>query len=159
MPVYHVIENKIADHLSREVQMSNSEQIDAINSQFSQLCPDNLRIVALPSIILSWIQSFWEKSIQIEALHKVPRTKLLAAAASGTSTQPKENWTLSCEISQNQCKLRSSVLSRKSSDITTLAEKLKMGLEDRRYEPKSTQYLRRSEIWNSQTPFDTQMET
>ena len=151
-------ENRIADHLSREIQMSNDEQIHAIKSQFSQICPDNLRMVALPSIILSWIQSFWEKSIRTMVLPKPQRTKLLAAAASGTSSQPKETWTLSCEISQNQRKLKSSVLSRTRSDITTLAEKLQMNLEDRRYEPKSTQYLRRSDQWDSTTPFEMHQE-
>jgi len=36
------LNNEVADHLSRKIKLSASEQINAINSQFSQFCPDNL---------------------------------------------------------------------------------------------------------------------
>ena len=149
------VNNEIADHLSRNAEMSHTQQISSILSKYPQYCPDNLRIVELPEVILSWIQSFWQESTQIMALPKAQKTRLLAAAESGTNSQPKGTLTLSSEINLRQKSLRSSVLSRTSSDITTLAKKLRMNFEDHRFVPKSTQYLRRSEIWGSTTPSET----
>ena len=152
------INNEIADHLSRNIEMSHSQQISSINSQFSKSCPENLRIVELPEEILSWILSFWQESTQIMALPKAQKTRLLAAAESGTNSQPKGTLTLSSEINLHQKLLRSSVLSRTSSDITTVADKLGMNFEDRRFVPSSTQYLRRSDHWDSTIQSETPEE-
>ena len=152
------VNNEIADHLSRNVEMSHSQQISSILSKFPKFCPDNLRIVELPEEILSWILSFWQESTQIMVLPKAQKTRLLAAAESGTNSQPKGTLTLSSEISQNQKSLRSLVLSRTSSDVTTLAKKIRMNFEDHRFVPNSTQYLRRSDQWDSMIPSEISEE-
>ena len=149
------VDNEIADHLSRLINLSHTQQISSIKSKYSQSCPENLRIVELPEEILSWILSFWQKATQIMALPKGQKTRLLAAAESGTSSQPKGTSTLSYEISKNQKSCRSSVLSRTSSDVTSLGKRLKMNLEDPRFVPSSTQYLRRSDQWDSTIPLET----
>ena len=150
------LNNEIADHLSRRIELSASEQINEIHSQFSQFCPDNnLRIVELPDEILSWIQSFWHEAIKLTALQKGQHKKLLAAAESGTNSQPKGTLTLSSEISTHQESLRSSVLSRTNSDIIMLGRKLRMNFEDPQFVPSSTQYLRRSDQWDTTIPSGT----
>ena len=134
--------NTIADYLSRNVQQSNSQQLLSIFNKYGNDTPQNLRIVDLPDEIFSWMLSIWEKSIQMQGLLSVEKTRLMAALRNGRNSQPKPTLTLTSEILMNSKNSRSLVDSRTESDIISLAQRLGMNLEDPQFAPMSSTYLR-----------------
>ena len=139
--------NDVADQLSRDPTFTNSECQQAIKDDgwtHQQPSDDDLRIVELPDEIISWIHSVLLKAIRMKASPKGEQTKLVAALENGQSSQPSATWTLSSEIQTRGKKLMQSVASRSASDITSLAKRMSMNLEDPQFKPKSTTYVRPS---------------
>ena len=135
--------NVIADHCSRHTNMSNSEQLYHIRQKFEHLMPDNFRFVALDDEISSWIVSIMDKGIRAKGLPKAQQTKLLGALKNGARLQPKPDLTFFSETANFQ-KNRSSVASRTSSDIITLARRLEFNLEGVRSDRTSIMFQRPS---------------
>lgn len=152
------IDNFIPDKLSRDTHETNSEQLSSIQSQWPDLAPENLRIMELPVQITSWIQSLWEKSIQMQVLPEGTRTKLMEASKNGLNLQPKPTWTLSSEISTYAESSRSSVVSRTASEITMLARRIGANLEDTQFAPKSSLYLRPFDRLDMKTLSETRVD-
>ena len=151
-------DNFIADKLSRDTHETNIEQLSSIQKQWPELAPDNLRIVDLPPQIISWIQSLWEKSIQMQVLPKGIREKLMEASKSGPSLQPVPTWTFTSEIKTYAKSSRSSVATRTVSDITSLAKRIGMNLEDDQFAPKSSLYLRPFDRLDMKTLSETEVD-
>ena len=151
-------DNFIADKLSRDTHETNIEQLSSIQKQWPELAPDNLRIVDLPPQIISWIQSLWEKSIQMQVLPEGTRKKLMEASKNGPNLQPVADWTFTSEITTYAKSSRSSVASRTVSDITLLAKRIEMNLEDNQFAPKSSLYLRPFDRLDMKTLSETQVD-
>ncbi len=73
----------------------------------------------------------------------------------GATWRPSTTLTFTSEVNQNREKYSSSVLTRTSSDIISIARTFRMNLEDPRFVPNSTLYQRRSDQWDFQTPSAT----
>lgn len=150
------IQNDIADHLSRNIEMSNSQHLHVINSKWKQQAPADLQIITLPPMIFSWIQSVLETGIQLMELPKEEKTTLKRALRNGFNSQQNAKLTPSCAQALSPTKLTSSVASRTVSDITSLATQLGMNLEDSQFAAKSSTYQRPSNRMVIQTQFDSE---
>ena len=146
--------NHIADHLSRNVDMTNSQQLHSIQEKFPQHTPDHLRIIELPPMISSWLQSVMETGILMLALPKERQTSLLAACRNGNHSPRTPDWTFSSEVATSRKRFKSSVLSRTESDIIMLARRLGMNLEETQFKPQSSVYQRPSGRMATPTPSD-----
>jgi hypothetical protein len=84
-----------------------------------------------------------EQGILVTELPKRQQTRLLEALRNGAHLQPKPDSMFSSEMLNFQQDI-SSVASRTSSEIITLAERLNFNLEDAQFDPKSLMYQRPS---------------
>lgn len=149
------IDNHIADHLSRNVHMSNSQQITSINSQWKKQAPQNLQIIMLPKQIFSWIQYILETGIRLKESQRDEQVRLIKALQNGLNLQQNAKSMSSSATAMQPKKLMSSVASRTASDIITLAAQLGMNLEDRQFDAKSSMYRRPSNRMDTPTQSDS----
>jgi hypothetical protein len=141
------VENIVADILSRHRNDSNSQIHSLLLKEAKDFLENtglDLKIVDVPEVIISWIKSLVVDLIQIKALPRKQKKKILNILENGGVSQPAPDLTFSSLTKDQKEEFKSSVRSRSSSDITDLARKHSINFEEIRLKFPSTMFARPS---------------
>ena len=146
--------NTIADSLSRDQHLSDTQLTDIFKFLLPQQTPMNFKIYPIPTEITSWICSLSRSLTKTQAWPQQPiRSKLGVLISGKDSYQTMELKMNGLQTIHKNTKLTSSQLLQELAEEICMAKQVKLNSEERQSRPPSRMYDRPSgRIFNQTQP-------